>query len=110
MNAQIYFFFSIWSHIGVFICYQNIAAKKKLNLQAYGIHLLNPYKTVVSHLNPTLIVLRKLRLYQKNKKITVCLHVASVRPTKPCSPRSVMIIIIITLITEVLDKQLVSKN
>ena len=39
-----------WSHIGVFICYQNIDAKKKLNLHIYGIHLLNPYKTVVSHL------------------------------------------------------------
>ena len=32
------------------ICYQNIDAKKKLNLQIYGIHLLNPYKTVLSHL------------------------------------------------------------
>ena len=42
-----------WSHIGVFICYQNIVAKNKneLNLHIYGIHLLNPYKTVVSHLN-----------------------------------------------------------
>ena len=40
-----------WSHIGVFICYQNIdAKKKKLNLHIYGIHLLNPNKTVVSHL------------------------------------------------------------
>ena len=37
------------SHIGVFICYQNIDAKNKLNLHIYGIHLLNPYKTVVSH-------------------------------------------------------------
>ena len=25
--------------------------KNKLNLHTYGIHLLNPYKTVVSHLN-----------------------------------------------------------
>ena len=25
--------------------------KNKLNLHIYGIHLLNPYKTVVSHLN-----------------------------------------------------------
>ena len=38
------------SHIGVFICYQNIDAKNKLNLHIYGTHLLNPYKTVVSHL------------------------------------------------------------
>ena len=37
------------SHIEVFICYQNIDAKK-LNLHIYGIHLLNPYETVVSHL------------------------------------------------------------
>ena len=35
------------SHIGVFICYQNIDAKNKLNLPIYGIHLLNPHKTVV---------------------------------------------------------------
>ena len=27
--------------------------KNKLNLHIYGIHLLNPYKTVVSHLNLT---------------------------------------------------------
>ena len=40
------------SHIGVFICYQNIDPKNKLNLHIYGIHLLNPHKTVVSHLNP----------------------------------------------------------
>ena len=39
------------SHIGVFICYQNIDAKNKLNLHIHGIHLLNPYKTVVIHLN-----------------------------------------------------------
>ena len=39
-----------WSHIGAFICYQNIDAEDKLNLHIYGIHLLNPYKTVVSHL------------------------------------------------------------
>ena len=39
------------SHIGVFICYQNIDTKNKLNLHIYGIHFLNPYKTVVSHLN-----------------------------------------------------------
>ena len=38
------------SPIGVFICYQNIDAKNKLNLHIYGIHLLNPRKTVVSHL------------------------------------------------------------
>ena len=38
------------SHIGVFICYQNIDAKNKLNLHIHGIHLLNPHKTVVSHL------------------------------------------------------------
>ena len=38
------------SHIGVFICYQNIDAKNKLNLHINGIHLLNPCKTVVSHL------------------------------------------------------------
>ena len=38
------------SHIGVFICYQNVdAKKKKLNLHIQGVHLLNPYKTVVSH-------------------------------------------------------------
>ena len=36
------------SHIEVFICYQNIDAKNKLNLHIYGIHLLNLYKTVVS--------------------------------------------------------------
>ena len=39
-----------WSDIGIFICYQNIVAKNKLNLHIYGIHLLSPYKTVVSHL------------------------------------------------------------
>ena len=39
------------SHKGVFICYQNIDAKKKLNFHICGVHLLNPYKTVVSHLN-----------------------------------------------------------
>ena len=38
------------SHIGVFICYQNIDAKNKLNLHICGIYLLNPYKTEVSHL------------------------------------------------------------
>ena len=38
------------SHMGVFICFQNIDAKNKLNLRIYGLHLLNPYKTVVSHL------------------------------------------------------------
>ena len=38
------------SHIGAFICYQNIDAEDKLNLHIYGIHLLNPHKTVVSHL------------------------------------------------------------
>ena len=38
------------SHIGAFICYQNIDAKNKLNLHIYGIHLFNPHKTVVSHL------------------------------------------------------------
>ena len=40
-----------WSHIGFFICCQTIDAKKKLNFPISGIHLLNPYKTVVSHLN-----------------------------------------------------------
>ena len=43
-----------WSHLEVSICYQNIDAKKKkkeINLHIYRIHLLNPYKTVVSHLN-----------------------------------------------------------
>ena len=39
-----------WSHIGFFICCQTIDAKKKLNFPISGIHLLNPYKTVVSHL------------------------------------------------------------
>ena len=39
------------SHTGVFICYQNIDAKNKLNLHIYGIQLMNPYKTVVSHLS-----------------------------------------------------------
>ena len=39
-----------WSHIGVFICYQNIDAKRIINLHIYGIHLLNTYKTVGSHL------------------------------------------------------------
>ena len=38
------------SHIGVFICYQNIDAKNKLNLHICGIYLLNPYKTEVSYL------------------------------------------------------------
>ena len=38
------------SHMGVFICFQNIDAKNKLNLRVCGIHLMNPYKTVVSHL------------------------------------------------------------
>ena len=37
-----------WSHIGIAICYQHIDAK---NWHIYGIHLLNPYKTIVSHLN-----------------------------------------------------------
>ena len=41
-----------WSHIGFFICCQTIDAKKKLNFPISGIHLLNPYKTVVSHLKP----------------------------------------------------------
>ena len=48
-----------WSQIGVFNCYQNFDAKKKLNLHIYGMHLLNPYKTVVSHLrlhNLTLLI------------------------------------------------------
>ena len=45
-----------WSHIGVFICYPNIDAKKKIiNFHIYGIHLLNPYKTVVSHHNLEII-------------------------------------------------------
>ena len=39
-----------WSHKGVFICYQNIDAKKIRNLHIYGIQPLSPYKTVVSHL------------------------------------------------------------
>ena len=47
------------SHIGVFICYQNIDAKNKLNLHIYGIHLLNPHKTVVSHLKRSLVSVRK---------------------------------------------------
>ena len=37
-----------WSHIGIAICYQHINAK---NWHIYGIHLLNPYKAIVSHLN-----------------------------------------------------------
>ena len=32
-------------------CKRPIDAKKIRNLHIYGIHLLNPYKTVVSHLN-----------------------------------------------------------
>ena len=44
------------SHIGVFICYQNIDAKNKLNLHIYGILLLNPHKTVVSHLKCDVII------------------------------------------------------
>ena len=40
-----------WSHIGVFICYKNIDAKKIIILHIHGINLLNPYKTAVSHLN-----------------------------------------------------------
>ena len=47
------------SLIGVFICYQNIVQKKKLNLHIYGMHLLNPYKTVVSHLKLTVTNRRK---------------------------------------------------
>ena len=47
------------SHRGVFICYQNIDAKNKLNLHIYGIHLLNPHKTVVSHLKRHCKVMRK---------------------------------------------------
>ena len=39
------------SHMGVFISFQNIDAKNNLNLRICGVHLLNPYKTVVSHLN-----------------------------------------------------------
>ena len=52
-NSKIDFFINYEKtalQIGVFICYQNIDAKNKLNLHIYGIHLLNPYKTVVSHL------------------------------------------------------------
>ena len=44
------------SHIGFFICFQNIDAKNKLNLRICGIHLLNPYKTVASHLKAFLQV------------------------------------------------------
>jgi len=39
-----------WSHVGIFICYQNIDGQAKLNLHIYGIHLLNLYKTERSHL------------------------------------------------------------
>ena len=40
--------------------------KNKLNLHIYGIHLLNPYKTVVSHLNSsiTLVMANGFALYQ----------------------------------------------
>ena len=32
--------------------------KNKLNLHIFGIHLLNPYKTVVSHLNYSTLFVR----------------------------------------------------
>ena len=47
--------------MGVFICFQNIDAKNKLNLRIRGIHLLNPYKTVVSHLK-MVVVLYELQI------------------------------------------------
>ena len=60
-----------WSHIGVFLCYQNIDAKKeKLNLHIYGIHLLNPYKTVVSHLKAGLFICCKGNKNQNNCKVS----------------------------------------
>ena len=39
------------SRIGVFIVIRILMQKNKLNLHIYGIHLSNPYKTVVRHLN-----------------------------------------------------------
>ena len=40
--------------------------KNKLNLHIYGIHLLNPYKTVVSHLNFEIIIFcQNLKTYFK---------------------------------------------
>ena len=60
------------SHIGVFICYQNIDAKNKLNLHFYGIHLLNPHKTVVSHLKSGQgPVSRKSRNFSGDKNVFV---------------------------------------
>ena len=38
------------SHIGFLFVIRILMQKNKLNLHIYGIHLLNPYKTVVSHL------------------------------------------------------------
>ena len=49
-----------WSHIGFFICCQTIDAKKKLNFPISGIHLLNPYKTVVSHLKCHVLLLNEV--------------------------------------------------
>ena len=45
------------SHIGVFICYQIIDAKNELNLHICGMHFLNPYKPLVSHLKLPIEVL-----------------------------------------------------
>ena len=69
------------SHIGVFICYQNINAKT-INLHIYCVHLLNPYKTVVNHLK-TLITSSYIGEYHptlyallatlSNRKNTDCL-------------------------------------
>ena len=64
------------SHIGVFICYQNIDAKNKLNLHIYGIHLLNPHKTVVSHLNLSIFEPRTASRSQLFSCFN-CLHAAA---------------------------------
>ena len=58
-----------WSHIGFFICCQTIDAKKKLNFPISGIHLLNPYKTVVSHLKTHGTIIRtRARWYEFGEK------------------------------------------
>ena len=73
-----------WSHIGFFICCQTIDAKKKLNFPISGIHLLNPYKTVVSHLNR---LVSSWPLHAKYVYTTIC----EVAPW--CSPSYLQILV-----------------
>jgi len=51
------------SHIGVFICWQSIDAGNWLSLLICGVRLLNPWKTVVSHLKRNLTVMDENTLY-----------------------------------------------